>query len=145
MTEEVEQQMARLQLQVRTMQAQLQSRQPATKDLSLVSLILKWSGNYKAVPLHEFFNAVEGSARVGNLSDINKLQIAVLKLTDTARAFYNASSVLQAPDITWTRFKKNFQTRFRECDLISSISISSKWLGRKRARRRKNLQIGADI
>jgi hypothetical protein len=145
MTEELEQQIARLKLQVQKMQAKLQSRQLATKDLSLESLILKWAGNDKVVPIHEFFNAVESSARLGNLSDINKIQIAVLKHTDAAREFYNAISELQAPEITWASFKKTFQSRVSVCDLISSTSISSKWLGRNRARRRKNLQICANI
>jgi hypothetical protein len=63
---------------------------------------------------HEFFIAVESSARVGNCSDVDKIQVAVLKLTDAARAFYNASSELQAPDIRWASFKKTFQSRFRD-------------------------------
>jgi hypothetical protein len=113
MAESVEQQMERLQQQLQNLQAQLQSRQPATKDLYLVSLIPKWAGNEKAVPLQEFFNAVEGSARVGNWSDADKIQVAVLKLTESARAFYNASSELHATNVTWESFKKAFQTRFR--------------------------------
>jgi hypothetical protein len=87
MAESVEQQMERLQEQLQNLQAQLQSRQPTTKDLSLVSLIPKWGGNEKAAPLQEFFNAIEGSAKVGNWSDADKIQVAVLKITDAARAF----------------------------------------------------------
>jgi hypothetical protein len=115
MTESVDQQTERLQHQLQNLQAQLQSRQHATKDLPLVSLIPKWAGNDKAVPLQEFFNAIEGSARVGNWSDADKIQVAVLKLSDAARAFYNASSELQAHNVTvWDIFKKSFQSRFRD-------------------------------
>jgi hypothetical protein len=49
-----------------------------------VSLIPKWAGNDKAVPLQEFFNAIEGSAMMENWSDFDKIQVAVLKLSDAA-------------------------------------------------------------
>jgi hypothetical protein len=61
-------------------------RTPVSKDLSLVALIPKWSGNEAAVPLNEFMDAIEGSARIGNWSDADKIQVCVLKLRDTARA-----------------------------------------------------------
>jgi hypothetical protein len=47
-------QMSRLQAQLQNLQAQLQTRPPVTKDLSLVGMVPKWSGTDKAVPLHEF-------------------------------------------------------------------------------------------
>jgi len=55
MAEKIDQQMARLQLEVQSLQAQLQARPSVTKDLSLVLQIPKWAGNDKAVPLHNFF------------------------------------------------------------------------------------------
>ena len=55
MAETVAQQMASLQLEVQNLQAQLQTRTPVTKDLSLVALVPKWAGTDKAIPLHEFF------------------------------------------------------------------------------------------
>jgi len=51
---EVAQQMARFQLEVQSLQAQLQTRPTATKELSMVSLVPKCEGSAKAVPLHEF-------------------------------------------------------------------------------------------
>jgi hypothetical protein len=78
-----------------------------------VSLIPRWAGNEKAIPLHEFFETIEGSARVGNWSDTDKIQVAALKLTDAARAFYNGNLELREPNITWENFKAAFQTRFR--------------------------------
>ena len=55
MAETVAQKMARLQLEVQNLQAQLHTRTPVTKDLSLVALVPKCSCTDKAVPLHEFF------------------------------------------------------------------------------------------
>jgi hypothetical protein len=52
------------------------------KDLSLVSLVPKWSGTDKSISLEEFFNSTEGSAAVGNWQDADKVRVAVLKLTD---------------------------------------------------------------
>ena len=63
MAETVAQQMARLQLEVQNLQAQLHTRTLITKDLSLVALVPKWSGTDKAVPFHEFF---ESSGNIGN-------------------------------------------------------------------------------
>ena len=113
MSETVVQQMARLQPEVQSLQSQLQTRPTVTKDLSSVSLIPKWAGNDKAIPLHDFFEAIEGSARVGNWSEADRIQVAVLKLADAARAFYNASVELHEPNITWATFKATFQKRFR--------------------------------
>jgi hypothetical protein len=58
MSETVAQEMARLHLELQNFQAQLQSRPPATKDLSLVALVPKWGGNDKAVPLKEIFDII---------------------------------------------------------------------------------------
>ena len=55
MAETVAQQMAKLQTEVQNLQAQLQARPTATKDLSLIALVPKWAGNDKAIPLHEIF------------------------------------------------------------------------------------------
>jgi hypothetical protein len=66
-------------------------RTPTSTDLSLVALIPKWSGNEAAVPLNDFMDGIEGSARIGNWCEADKIQVCVLKLTDTARAYYNAT------------------------------------------------------
>ena len=58
MAEAVAQRMARLQLEVQNLQAQLYTRTPFTKDLSLVALVPKWSGTDKVVRLHEFFETI---------------------------------------------------------------------------------------
>jgi hypothetical protein len=83
------------------------------KDLSLVSLVPKWSGTDTSISLDEFINSIEGSARVGNW-DIDKIQVAVLKLTDSARQFYNGCLELHTVDVTWAKFKSVFRYRFRD-------------------------------
>jgi hypothetical protein len=54
MVEAVAQHVTSFKLEVRNLQTQLQMRPSVTKDLSFVSLVPKWAGTGKAVPLHEF-------------------------------------------------------------------------------------------
>ena len=58
------------------------------KDLSLVTLIPKWSGSDSSVTLEEFLTSVESAARYGRWQDADKREIAVLKLTDSAKLLY---------------------------------------------------------
>jgi len=87
---------------------QLQSRPTDTKDLSLVLLVPRWASTDRPVTLHEFFETIESTARIGNWSQEDMVRIAVLKLTDAARAFYNATLELHNQNITWTAFKAAF-------------------------------------
>ena len=89
-------------------------RRAATKDLSLVSLVPRWSGGETAPPIGEFFEIIEGSAAIGNWSEADQKQICALKLTDAARAFYSATPELRDPAITWQDFKARFLARFRD-------------------------------
>jgi len=89
-------------------------RRAAMKDLSLVSLVPRWSGGETAPPIGEFFEIIEGSAAIGNWSEADRKQICALKLTDAARAFYSATPELRDPAITWQDFKARFQARFRD-------------------------------
>jgi hypothetical protein len=86
------------------------------KDLSLISLVPKWSGLESAVPLEEFFASIEGSAQIGRWERADKLQIAVLKLTDSAKMFYNGCLELHGENTTWEEFKSAFRKRFRDAD-----------------------------
>jgi hypothetical protein len=45
----------------------------------------------KAVPLHDFFEILESTARVGNWAQDDLIQIAAMRLTDVARIFYNGA------------------------------------------------------
>jgi hypothetical protein len=84
------------------------------KDLSLISLIPKWSGAETGIPLEEFVSAIESSALIGLWEDRDKLQIATLRITDIARQFYNGCLELHSRGATWQKFKDEFRRRF--CD-----------------------------
>jgi hypothetical protein len=57
---------------------------------------------------------MENSAKIGNWSDTDKVQVAILKLTEIAKTFYNSNLKLQAPEISWQNFKSCFQARFKK-------------------------------
>jgi hypothetical protein len=84
------------------------------KDLSLAHLIPKWTGTEKAVSFSEFFETIEAAARAGNWTDENKIRLAILKLSDATRAFYEGSQELHEWDITWENLKAAFRRRFRD-------------------------------
>jgi hypothetical protein len=104
MAESTAQQLASLQCVVQSLQTQLQAnaegaRDPLTKDLSLVSLVPKWTGTAGKAPLSEFFEAVETAARIGRWSEADKVSLAALKLSDAAKAFYNSKPELHQPGV----------------------------------------------
>jgi hypothetical protein len=84
------------------------------KDLSLISLVPKWSGSETEVPLREFFSNIEGSAEIGQWEEKDKVKIAVLKLTGAAKSFYSGCPELHAEHVTWDTFKSAFSHRFRD-------------------------------
>jgi hypothetical protein len=84
------------------------------KDLSLISLVPKWSGSETTVPLEEFISSIEGSAKIGRWQDLDCVQITVLKLTDQAKSFYTGRPELPAEDTTWQKFKDVFRQTFRD-------------------------------
>jgi hypothetical protein len=57
------------------------------KDLSLISLIPKWSGSESAVPLEQFLASVDSAARIENWDQTDCLEIAALKLVDPRNHF----------------------------------------------------------
>jgi hypothetical protein len=84
------------------------------KDLSLISLIPKWPGLESGVPLEEFFESIDGSVHIGRWSEADKLHIAALKLTESARMFHNGCPELQKENVTLQEFKSPFRGRFRD-------------------------------
>jgi hypothetical protein len=66
----------------------------------LVSFVPKWSGTESAISLEKMFSSVEGSARIGHWAEADCLQIAVLKLVDKARTFYNFCPELHGENVT---------------------------------------------
>ena len=74
----------------------------------------KWSGLESGIPLEECLTTVETSARIGFWDETDKLHIAALRLTNTARQFYNGCLELHSPGVTWQKFKDAFRQRFRD-------------------------------
>jgi len=79
------------------------------KDMSLVSLVPKCSGTETAVLLDEFFASVDGAAQIGRWEQSDCVRIAVLKIADAARSFYNGCPELHTEEVTWQRFKNVFK------------------------------------
>jgi len=84
------------------------------KDLSLISLVPKWSGSESAISLEEFFSSIEGSARIGYWAEADCLQVAVLKLVKSARTFYYSCPELHGENVSWQSFKAIFRERFKD-------------------------------
>jgi hypothetical protein len=90
----------RLQTELRETKAELQrlkdritaGTQAIHKDLSLIALIPKFSGLETGISLEEFLSAIENTANLGLWNDMDKFQIATLRLADTARQFYVGES-----------------------------------------------------
>jgi hypothetical protein len=82
------------------------------KDLSLISLFPKWSGLEASVPL-ELFCSIEVSAQIGRWVESDKIRVAVLKLTDAAKLFYNGCPEHHTQQVTWETFKAAFNQRFK--------------------------------
>ena len=57
---------------------------------------------------------MESSAKIGNWSEFDKIQITVLKLTEVAKVFYSSNPELQNTGISWENFKAKFLHRFRD-------------------------------
>ena len=89
-------------------------RRSAAKDLSLINVVPKWGGAENASPIEEFFDIIEGTARIGNWTEADQIQVCALRLTDSAREFYRATPELKDPTIKWEDFKAHFTQRFRD-------------------------------
>jgi hypothetical protein len=88
-----------------------------------------------------FFEAIESTARVRNWTEADKIQIAILKLTDLAKAFYSGNLELHSPDIAWENFKVPFQKRFRDVHTDQFHFIQLQTARQKRNETPRNLRI----
>jgi hypothetical protein len=84
------------------------------KDLSLIFHVPKWSSAENATPHEEFLASIDRAELIGKWQDADCLNIAVLRLADPARTFYNTCLELHTKDASWPDFKKVFRERFRD-------------------------------
>jgi hypothetical protein len=66
---------------------------PLHKDLSLVTLVPKFSGN-DTTTIEEFISCIESVSKIGQWSETDQVEVSILKLTGDAKAFYLGSSEL---------------------------------------------------
>jgi hypothetical protein len=145
MAEQASQHIVEPRAEVQNSQDEAQIRRIAPKYLALATVIPKWSGAETALPLIKFFDAKEGSTRIGNLTDADKIQVCALKPNETARVYYSAMTELKDPNITWAKFKDSFQKRFRMCVRTRLTSRNYKWPVRDVSRRRVNFLIAVEF
>ena len=84
------------------------------KDLSLISVIPKWSGSDDTVTLEEFLESIESSGRIGRWTENDQREVAVLKLTGSAKLFYQCCDELHEQGTTWQLYKEAFRQRYRD-------------------------------
>jgi len=84
------------------------------KDLSLITLVPKWTGTDAAVTLEKFISSIEISARIGRWEEADKVEVALLKLAGSAKVFYKECSELHADGLTWPKFKTVFRNKYKD-------------------------------
>jgi len=84
------------------------------KELSLITLVPKWTGTDAAVTLEEFISSIEISAHIGRWEESDKVGIALLKLAGLITTSYKGCSELHADVLTWPKFKTVFRNRYKD-------------------------------
>ena len=82
------------------------------KDLPLVPIVTKWSGSDWRISL-EFFSNIDSASLVGKWQESDCVEIASLKVTDSAKLFYQGCPELHKPEATWQKFKDTFRQRYK--------------------------------
>ena len=70
------------------------STQTVNKELSLISVIPKWSGSDDTVTLEEFLESMEVAAKIGRWNENDRREVAVLRLIGSAKLFYKCCDEL---------------------------------------------------
>jgi hypothetical protein len=115
------------------------------KDLSLVALVPKLSGQESTVTLEEFFSSIEGSARIGKWEDTDQIEVAVFKLAGSARTFYQGCSELHADCLTWQKFEEYSGTGIKTSIRTNTILCDSQRLDKQRMKTLYSLQIDVEL
>ena len=84
------------------------------KDLSLITLVPKWTGTDTAVTLEELISSIESSAHIGRWEESDKVEVTLVKLAGSAKTFYKGCSELHADGLTWPKFKTVFRNRYKD-------------------------------
>jgi hypothetical protein len=84
------------------------------KDMSLITLVPMWDGSESAGNLEEFLTSIDTAARIGNWQDNDKMQIAALKLSGSAKLFHQECNELHLENVNWQTFKEAFRRRYED-------------------------------
>ena len=90
------------------------STQTVNKDLSLISVIPKWSGCDDTVTIEEFLESIKAAAKIGRWNENDRREVEVLSLTGSAKLFYKCCDELHEEGATWETFKEAFGQRYRD-------------------------------
>jgi hypothetical protein len=104
---------ARLKLELSNAQNEFQRlkvRLPTVTPIVLKEFFSQWFGAESAILLEEFFPSIEGSARGGHRLQADCLQVAVLRLVDNVRAFFNSCPELYG-EKKWQKVKATLRVR----------------------------------
>ena len=82
--------------------------------ISVISVIPQWSGSDDTVTLDEFLESIESSGRIGRWTENDQREVAVLKLTGSAKLFYQCCDELHEQGATWQLFKEAFRQWYRD-------------------------------
>ena len=119
--------------------------QTVQKDLSLISFIPKWPGSDDTATLEEFLVSIEASAMIGRWTENDQQEVAVLKLTGSAKLIYQCCDELHEQGATWKTFKEAFRRRYRDVHRTSTTLRNCKRLDRIEMEVPNNLPIVARV
>jgi len=84
------------------------------KDLSLISLIPRWSGSDSTNSLQEFISTLEASARIGRWERKDTVEVAAVKSEGSARVFYQGCTEFHTRHASRNTFKDVFGKRYKD-------------------------------
>ena len=84
------------------------------KDLSLISLVPRWSGLESTNSLEEFISTLEVSKRIGRWEPKNTLEIAALKLEGSAGVFRQGCAEHHTRDASRNTVKEVSRKRYKD-------------------------------
>ena len=129
----VQAELAETKIELQRLRQSISSGKPTLhKDLSLLTLISKWWGSDSTFTLEEFSSNVEAAAWIGRWQDADKREIALLKLTVSAKLFYLRRSELHEEGAMWQTLKTCSGACVKTFIQTNIISRSYKTGGRQR-------------
>ena len=119
------------------------STQAVNKDLSLISVIPKWLGSDDTVTIEEFLESIEAAAKIGRWNDNHLREVAVLRLTVSAKLFYKFCDELHEKKRLGKPLRKPSGKGTERLTQTNITSPNCRRLGRCVTKARNSLQTNA--